>query len=85
MCHQTITIRSHGKTEVLNLEYEPEMWNGLDGELTTESESGTSEDSDKGNYCALILTLTEDQVPIAEVKEIDATEGSLLPARGIHS
>ena len=46
MYHQTVTIGNHGKTEVLNLIYEPETWYGSDDELTTESESDIGEDSD---------------------------------------
>ena len=73
MYHQTVTIRNNGKTEVLNLVYEPETWDGSDDELTTESESDIAEDSDKGEYIAFVLTLKEDQVPIAEVEDIDLT------------
>ena len=50
-------IRNHGKTEVLNLVYEPETWDGSHDELTTESESEIGEDSDKGNYSVFVLTL----------------------------
>ena len=51
--HQTVTIRNHGKKEVLNLVYEPETWDGSDDELITESESDIGEDSDKEDYSAL--------------------------------
>ena len=39
MHQKTITIRNHGKIEVLNLVYEPETWDGSDDEFTTELES----------------------------------------------
>ena len=47
MYHQTVSVRNHGKTEVLNLVYEPETWDGSDDELKTESESDIREDSIK--------------------------------------
>ena len=63
-----VKIRSHGKTEVLNLVYRPEMWDGSHDELTTESESDIGEDLDKGDYSAFVLTLKEDQVHTAEIE-----------------
>ena len=72
--HQTVTIRNHGNTELLNLVYEPETWDGSDDEFTSESESDIDEDSDKRDYNAFVLTLKEDQVPIAEAEEVDVTE-----------
>ena len=40
MCiyHLSVTMRKNRKTELLGLLYEPEAWNGLDNELTTQSE-----------------------------------------------
>ena len=70
---QTVTIRNRGKTEVLNLVYEPETWDGSDDELTTESESDIGEDLDKGDYSAFVLTLKEDKFPGTEIEEIDIT------------
>ena len=35
MYHQTVTIRNHGKTEVLNLVHELGTWDGSDDEITT--------------------------------------------------
>ena len=54
MYHQTVTIRNHGKTEVLNLMHEPETWDGSDDGLTTESESDIGEDSDKEDYSVFV-------------------------------
>ena len=61
----------------MNLLYETETWNGSDEKLTTESESDIGEDSDKGGYKPFVLTLKEDQVPIADVEEIEVTEEKL--------
>ena len=36
--HQSVTIRKNRKTELLNLLYEPEVWNGSDDEFTAQSE-----------------------------------------------
>ena len=47
MYHQTVLIRNHGKTEVLNLVYEPVTWDGSNDELKTKSESDIGEDSIK--------------------------------------
>ena len=72
--HQTVTIRNHCKTEVLNLVYKPESWDRTDEELTTESESDIWEDSKKGYYRAFVFTLKEDRFPIAEMEEINVME-----------
>ena len=86
MYHQTVTIRNHGKTEVLNLVYEPETSDGWYGELETESESNIGEDLDKADYSTFVLTLKEDRFPSAEIEEIDVTEEkSLSPFRGMNS
>ena len=69
MHHQMVTIRNHGKTEVLNLVYEPETWDESDEGLTNKSESDIGEDSEKRDYSAFVLTLKEDQVPSAELKK----------------
>ena len=74
MYQQTVAIKNHGKTEVLNLVYEPETWVESDDELTTESESDIGEDSDEGDYRAFVLTLKEDRFLINEVVEIDVTQ-----------
>ena len=74
MYDQTVKIRNHGETEVLNLVYELETWDGSDDELTSESESDIGEDSDKGHYSAFVLALNKDQVPIAEAEEINVTD-----------
>ena len=74
MHHQTVRIRNHGKTKVLNLLYEPENWGGSEDELTSESESDIGEDSDEGNYSAFLLTLNEYRFLMTEIDEIDATE-----------
>ena len=54
--------------------YEPETWDGSDEELTTQSESTISDDSDKRDYSAFVLTLKEYRFPITEIEEIDVTE-----------
>ena len=69
MHHQTVTIRNHGKTEVLNLVNEPETWDGSDDEPPTESESDIGEDSDKLDYSAFVLTLKEDRFPSPKLKK----------------
>ena len=74
MYHQTVTIRNHGKTEILNLVYKSETLDGSDDELTTESESEIGEDSDKEDRIAFVLTSKEDRFPITEVEEIYMTE-----------
>ena len=74
MYHQTVTIRNRGKTEVLNLVYEPETWDGSDDDLTTESESDFGQNSDKGDCIAFVLTSKEDRFPSTEIEEIEATE-----------
>ena len=82
--HQTVTIRNNGKTEVLNLVYKSETWDGSDDELTTESEINIGEDSYKEDYSKFILILKEDRVPSPEIEEIDVTKekASHLPEEG---
>ena len=46
--HQTASIR--------NLVYEPEIWDGSDNELRTESENDIRKDSDREDYSAFVLT-----------------------------
>ena len=72
--HQTVTIRNRGKTEVLNLVYEPETWKESDNELKTEFESGMWEDSHTWYYSAFVLTLKEERPPIVEVEKIDVSQ-----------
>ena len=47
MGHQPVTIRSHGKREVLKLVYEPETWDRSDNGFTAKLERDLGEDSDK--------------------------------------
>ena len=69
MHDQTVTIRSHGKTEVLNLVCETENSDGSNNQLTTESESDIGEDSGKGNHSAFVLTLKKDRFPRTEIEK----------------
>ena len=78
MYRQTVTIRNRGETEVLNVMYEPETWDGSYEELTTESGSEIVEASGKRDYSAFVLTLKEDRFPITEVKETEATQEKSL-------
>ena len=78
MYRQTVTIRNRSKTEVLNLMYQPETWDGSYVELNTESGSDIGEDTGKGDYSVFILTLKEDRFPITDVKETDATQEKSL-------
>ena len=39
LCHQTVKVRKNGKTETLNLVYEPEINEDTEDELTTDTES----------------------------------------------
>ena len=52
----------------MNLAKEPETWDRSDDELTTKSKSDIGEDSDKEDYSAFVLTLTEDRFPITELE-----------------
>lgn len=63
-----VTVRNVGKTEVLNLTYEPETWYGSDTELKTDSENGVGEDLSTEDCSEFVLALGEDRFPIAELK-----------------
>ena len=57
--HQKVKVRKDGKTETVNLVYEPEMYEDTDDELTTDTESDIGEESDKDEYSAFLLTLSD--------------------------
>ena len=59
MYSQIVQVRKDGKTEVLNLVYEPKVFYDTDDELTTDTESETDggEVSDKDEFSGFLMTL----------------------------
>ncbi len=57
--HQAVKVRKDGKTETLNLVYEPEMYEDTEGELKTDTEGDIREESEKKAYSEFVLTLSD--------------------------
>ncbi len=72
--HQTVKVRKDGKTETLNLVYEPEMYEDTDEELTTDTESDIGEESEKDEYSAFVLTFYDVADSSDVGKDVDPVE-----------
>ena len=62
--HSTVKVKMNGKTDTLNLQYEPDVGDNTDDDFTSDSDShdDIGEDSDPGDYAGLVLTVNEKTV-----------------------
>ncbi len=72
--HQTAKVRKDGQTETLNPVYEPEMYEDTEDELTTDTESDRGEESDKDEYSAFVITLSDVSESPAVEKSVDTID-----------
>ncbi len=80
--HQTVKVRKDEKIETLNLVYEPEMYEDTEDELTTDTESDIGVESDKDEYSAFVLTLSDITEASCIEKDVDQVEGKVAHLSG---
>ncbi len=75
-CSPKVQVMKYGNDEVLNLIYEPEVFDDTDDELTTDTESETDvgEVSDKDEFSGLVMTLDVKNETKNEPEEIVLVE-----------
>ena len=59
--HSTVKVKMNGKSDTLNLQYEPDIGDNTDDDFTSDSESeeDIGEDTDNEDYVGLVLTISE--------------------------
>ena len=69
--HSTVKVKMNGKSDTLNLQYEPDVGNNTDDDFTsgTSSEEDIGEESDHEEYAGLVLTVSERHSSAADSSE----------------
>ncbi len=82
---RTLQVSKDGKTEVLNLVYEPELFGDADDELTTDTESeiDAGEVSDKDEFSGFLMTLDATKEAENEPEEADLVRKTVEHLRGV--
>lgn len=83
--HSTVSVRANGRSETLNLQYDLEVGNDTDDDITSDGETDEAigVDSDAEDYAGLVLTVSEkeDDVTATSKKRWCARNYAILTMR----